>query len=430
VSAPAADQSGRGGGEPENDAPSERDQGLVAVSARLVKTKTPGIYKRGGRYVASWRDNHGRQRTQSAANLGEAKAIRAANLADVMRGEYRAISKVTFRDYAPDWYAGYQGRTSRGLREATKEGYGRELGIDPTSGECFDPPRGAVAFFGRIRLAEIEPQHLKRYAATLAARGLAPNTIRLALVPVKLLLATAYEEGLIRSNPAQGLRLTTQPNRAEPDEDKVKALSEEELARVLAQVPERWLLPFTLLAQSGLRASELLPLRWGDIDFGRRKLKVRRSLSRGRLGPPKTRHGRRDVPLTQQMSQQLWNLRKTGGNPADEALIFTRPDGQPHSRTQLFRVIHTAGKQAGLPWVGLHTLRHTAATILFRRGWNAVQVQKLLGHHSPAFTLNTYVHLLSEDLPEPDFLAPLPRAGASEDSLGADQPARPAYQPA
>ena len=49
----------------------------------------------------------------------------------------------------------------------------------------------------------------------------------------------------------------------------------------------------------------------------------------------------------------------------------------------MFRVVKAAGKRAGVPWVGLHTLRHTAATILFRRGWNAVQVQKFLGHHSP-----------------------------------------------
>ena len=43
------------------------------------------------------------------------------------------------------------------------------------------------------------------------------------------------------------------------------------------------------------------------------------------------------------------------------------------------------------------------ATILFRRGWNAVQVQRWLGHHKPSFTLDTYVHLLDEDVPEPNF---------------------------
>jgi hypothetical protein len=47
--------------------------------------------------------------------------------------------------------------------------------------------------------------------------------------------------------------------------------------------------------------------------------------------------------------------------------------------------------------------RHTCATILFRRGWNAVQVQRWLGHHKPSFTLDTCVHLLDEDVPEPSF---------------------------
>lgn len=55
-------------------------------------------------------------------------------------------------------------------------------------------------------------------------------------------------------------------------------------------------------------------------------------------------------------------------------------------------------------WAGFHTLRHTCATILFRHGANAKQVQMWLGHHSPSFTLATYVHLLPDDLPEPDFL--------------------------
>jgi integrase len=59
---------------------------------------------------------------------------------------------------------------------------------------------------------------------------------------------------------------------------------------------------------------------------------------------------------------------------------------------------------AGVPWAGPKTLRHTAATLLFRDGWNPKQVQKFMGHHSAAFTLATYVHLLADDMPEPTFL--------------------------
>ena len=66
-------------------------------------------------------------------------------------------------------------------------------------------------------------------------------------------------------------------------------------------------------------------------------------------------------------------------------------------------MVKAAAERAGVPWVALRTLRHTCASILFRRGFNPVQVQAFLGHHSAAFTLATYVHLLPDDLPEPTF---------------------------
>lgn len=59
------------------------------------------------------------------------------------------------------------------------------------------------------------------------------------------------------------------------------------------------------------------------------------------------------------------------------------------------------GRRRADSWVGFHTFRHTCATQLFLRGWNAKQVSVFLGHSDPAFTLRTYIHLLPEDLPEP-----------------------------
>jgi integrase len=203
----------------------------------------------------------------------------------------------------------------------------------------------------------------------------------------------------------------------EVEGEKVKALTEDELRELLAAVAPAWRLLVTLLAQTGLRVSEVLPLRWADIDFGPRRLQVRRSLSRGQIGPPKTRHGRRDVPLTEGLARALWNRRKTAGvDGRDEALMFPGRDGGYLERTQVFRAVKAAAKTAGVPWAGLHTLRHTAATILFRGGWNAVQVQRFLGHHSPAFTLATYVHLLPDDLPEPSALAFFEIAAAEKPS--------------
>lgn len=73
------------------------------------------------------------------------------------------------------------------------------------------------------------------------------------------------------------------------------------------------------------------------------------------------------------------------------------------SHNLLRRVVRSAAVRAGVPWAGLLTLRHTCASILFRSGWNAKQVQMVLGHHSPVFTLATHVHLVPGDLPEPVF---------------------------
>ena len=71
----------------------------------------------------------------------------------------------------------------------------------------------------------------------------------------------------------------------------------------------------------------------------------------------------------------------------------------------------------------MKTLRHTCASILFRRGYNAKQAQVWLGHQSAALTLATYVHLLPEDLPEPDFLDDLLLLGSSSEATGSSSEA-------
>ena len=80
------------------------------------------------------------------------------------------------------------------------------------------------------------------------------------------------------------------------------------------------------------------------------------------------------------------------------------------------RVLRPVAQEVGAPWAGFHTLRHTCASMLFERGANAKQVQRWLGHHSPSFTLDTYVHLLADDLGEPLVLRALDAKIVSRDS--------------
>jgi Phage integrase family len=108
------------------------------------------------------------------------------------------------------------------------------------------------------------------------------------------------------------------------------------------------------------------------------------------------------VSLSNRLSQSLWRLRRTG---ADDAPLFASQTGGYLDASNLAaRVLKPAARRAGVPWAGFHTFSHTCATMLFRHGLNAKQAQMWLGHHSPAFTLSTYVHLLPDDLPDVDFL--------------------------
>ncbi len=87
---------------------------------------------------------------------------------------------------------------------------------------------------------------------------------------------------------------------------------------------------------------------------------------------------------------------------ADGELVFKSTVGtllDPDNLSE--RVLAPACAEAGVEWAGFHTFRHTVASRLFAAGRNAVQVQRWLGHHSAAFTLSTYVHLLDGDLGEP-----------------------------
>jgi integrase len=123
---------------------------------------------------------------------------------------------------------------------------------------------------------------------------------------------------------------------------------------------------------------------------------------RGRIQPPKSRYGRRDVPLAHELVSELRKRRMASEWPGDDHLVFPSLVGTPLKVENVRRrVLRPAAEEAGAAWAGFHTFRHTCAALLFDRGLNVKQVQRWLGHHSPSFTLDTYVHLLDERLPAP-----------------------------
>jgi integrase len=353
----------------------------------MKRTNYPGIYKRGTRYVLVWR-YRGVQHKESYRTLAEAREAQGRRR---QPGERRPHSRETFEQYAGAWFDSYRGRTARGLSETTRRDYRRSI-------ETY-----AVPFLGLYRLAEIEPPDLRQLVASMEQRGLRSTSIRKNLAPLKALFATAYDDGAIRSNPAQGLRVGGV--KGEEHGRKVKAMTRQELGLVLAALPDESRPFFIFLAQTGLRVSEAIAVTWADIDLGTNpSVKVERQNYRGELKALKSSHSRRKLPLAAQLAATL-RERRGRSYAGEDAPVFTTHRGLSlNARNLRRRVLDPATKPLGLGWIGFHTFRHTCASLLFAGGKDVKQVQEWLGHADPGFTLRTYVHLLDEGLGSADFL--------------------------
>jgi integrase len=392
--------------------------------ARLEKTRWPGIYRRGDRWVYDWADADGKRRRATADSREDASALKAVEEDRAKNGqaaETGQAARLTVGDYALDLFGAdldrekdakpitgrYQGRRGA-IRDATRSLYRRHLEL------YWLPP------LGRKPLAKLTAPDLARAVAGMAARDgtgyLADRSIRRIFAPIAALLATAVEEGLISHNPARDVRLPSgrdELRRFNPDEDEdsadpapgnARALTREQLDAFLLVVSPRWRLLFELLAVTGLRISEVLALRWRDLqlDGDQPVVRVRRAVVNGVYGPPKSRHGRRDVPIPFPVVQELRLRQRAAEWHQPDDLVFPSLTGAPMDAHNIrSRTLTPAAEEAGVPWLGFHAFRHTCASMLIADGRNIVQVSRWLGHHSPAFTLTVYAHLLDDGVGGP-----------------------------
>lgn len=264
---------------------------------------------------------------------------------------------------------------------------------------------------------------MERFVAHLQAdTPLADATVRRVLAPVKACLADATARGDIAANPAAGCRVRNRPQIVEHEDEHARALTRGQLAALIAATDPQWRPLVTFLASTGLRISEALALRWKDLSLGNSlSVKVVRAVKVGgphKVGPPKSRASRRRVPLSTSVAMELRLRRAESGWPGDDDLVFCSSTGTVMSDQNLrSRTLIPAARAAGVPWASFHTLRHTFASLLFAEGRNIRQVQALLGHADPAFTLRTYVHLLDGDVGGPLDLAAVGVQDLSSDGV-------------
>ena len=141
-------------------------------------------------------------------------------------------------------------------------------------------------------------------------------------------------------------------------------------------------------AMTGMRQGELFALRWRDVDWSARRIRVRRNYVRGQFGTPKSKRSTRSVPLAARVAGELELLFQASRDRSDDDLVFAHPaTGKPIDRSKLLKRFKAALRTAEIREVRFHDLRHTFGTRMAAQGVPMRVLQELMGHRDFKTTL-------------------------------------------
>ena len=255
---------------------------------------------------------------------------------------------------------------------------------------------------GNVRLLNLRSEQVQFFYNDLQERGVSIYTIDKIHTAFHAALEHALRLGMINRNPAHYVR----PPKVTPKEMAILTDSQASAFLVTLQ-GHRWEALFHLAIVTGARQMELLGLKWTDVDWLRKTLKIERQLERPggngvQFSSPKTKNGRRTIDLGKRSMEVLrthyekqQELRKAAGeNWSENGLIFTTNNGTPIHPRNLLRDFKILLEDAGLPQIRFHDLRHTAASLMLNNGIPVIIVSRRLGHAKASITLDVYGHLI------------------------------------
>jgi len=260
-----------------------------------------------------------------------------------------------------------------------------------------------VPTLGHLRLDRLAPSDVDQLLAGRREQGLSDSTVRLIYTVLRRALDYAVRDGLVRRNVATAIDRPTVAHREAAVLSPAKAQALLETAR-----GQRLYALFAVAMAAGLRRGEALALRWSDVDLDAGTLRVSRTLSRTAAGlvftEPKTARSRRTIPLPAALVEELRGHRArqlaerlaAGSLWRDHDLVFPSLTGTPLDPRNALRALAAAAARAGLDGIGLHTLRHTCASLLLAQGVHPRVVMETLGHSGISITMDTYSHVMPQ----------------------------------
>ena len=356
----------------------ERGNGSGSVYPR--KNKQGKIIGYRGSYFAP----DGKRRYVSAKRKGDAEKVLRQAMTDADRGFVFDGGTLSLEDYLTRW-----------LRDSVKDTVRRSTFAQYKS----VVNRHLIPALGRLKLKALTPAHARSLYREKLDCGLSPRTVQYIHVTLHKALKQAVMDGLIPRNIADAVK-APQAHKIE-----VTPLTPAEVKVLLSAASgDRLETLYITAIHTGLRRSELLGLKWTDIDLDARTLSVQRSLDRdGTFNPPKRNKSRRTVKLTAQAAEALKGHRarqneerlQLGSLWEDWGLVFPNRSGKPMNADYLYhRGFKPLLERAELSGFTFHSLRHTCATLLLSKNVNPKIVSEMLGHATISQTMDTYSHVM------------------------------------
>ena len=350
----------------------ERAEGVYNVAVSM------GRDRKTGKYVYKWTTVRGTRRD------AERKLTELQHQLDT--GVLIPPGKTRLKEFLQRWITEY---VRPNLSPRTSEGYEHICNhhLIPTLGDT--------------SLSSLRPEHFQRYYSEKLSSGLSPQTVRHHHTCLHKALQTAMEWGFLARNPADAAA----PPRAQVIE--MKTWGEADIETFLnAAIDTPYFALFHTAIFTGMRRSELLALRWCDVNLALCQAYVTRSLHVLTGGEvivrqPKTAKARRMIVLSPLNASVLSRHREKqqqdrallGTALREDDLVFSKPDGKPFLPNTVTHAWIKLVRQTGLNPIRLHDARHSHASIMLKQGTHPKVVQERLGHASIQITLDTYSHV-------------------------------------
>jgi len=311
------------------------------------------VYQKDGNWYIDYYANGRRKREKIGTSKTLAETVLRKRKVEIAEGKFLDIKKekkVKFEDFSDEYLE---------LHSKLKKSYNTDCKIVGLLKNVF---------VGKY-LYEITSLDVERFKSR-RAKDVSPATVNRALAVLKSMFNKAIVWGKAEHNPCKAVKLFKENNQ------RLRFLEREEIDRLLANCSEH-LRPIVIVAlHTGMRKSEILGLKWQDIDIKRNIIHLL-----------DTKNGeKREVPMNEVVQKTIIGVLK---HPESQ-YIFCNDDGKPYG--DIKKSFFTAVKKAGIIDFHFHDLRHTFASQLVMSGVDLNTVRELLGHKSLEMTLR-YSHL-------------------------------------